>query len=83
MKVLYFAWIRERVGKAAEDLAPPSAVDSPARLAEWLCARGENYAAALAKRDGIKVAVNQAYVPWDHPLEAGDEVAFFPPVTGG
>jgi len=83
MHLLYFAWIRERVGKAAEEVSPPSGIATPEKLAEWLAARGENYAAALENRDGIRVAVNQAYVPWDHPLKAGDEVAFFPPVTGG
>lgn len=83
MKILYFAWIREGVGAAAEEVAPPASVATPTKLADWLCERGENYAAALEKRDGIKVAVNQAFVPWDHPLKAEDEVAFFPPVTGG
>ena len=83
MKVLYFAWIRERIGKAGEDVSPPKDVTTPADLAAWLCAKGENYAAALKKRDGLKVAVNQVFASWDKPLKPGDEVAFFPPMTGG
>jgi sulfur-carrier protein len=83
MRLLYFAWIRERVGTAAEEVTPPASVATPEQLATWLAGKGDNYASALARRDGIKVAVNQAYVPWDHPLKGDDEVAFFPPVTGG
>ena len=83
LRVLYFAWIRARVGVAEEELAPPAGVDRVDRLIDWLAARGPNYAAALADRDAIRVAVNQDHVGHDHPIGPGDEVALFPPVTGG
>jgi molybdopterin synthase sulfur carrier subunit len=83
MKLLYFAWLRERIGRAEEDLDPPAAVDSVTRLIDWLKGQGPGYAAAFADLRVIRVAVNQDYVPNDHPVRAGDEVAFFPPVTGG
>ncbi len=83
MKLLYFAWLRERIGRAEEDLDPPAEVDSVSRLIAWLKAQGPGYAAAFADLRVIRVAVNQDYVPEDHPVGPRDEVAFFPPVTGG
>ena len=83
MKLLYFAWLRERIGRAEEELAPPAEIATVARLIDWLKARGPGYAAAFADLRVVRVAVNQDYVPVDHPVRAGDEVAFFPPVTGG
>lgn len=83
MKLLYFAWLRERIGRAEEELAPPADIATVARLIEWLQSRGPGYAAAFADLRVVRVAVNQDYVPLDHPLHSGDEVAFFPPVTGG
>lgn len=83
MKILYFAWLRARIGVAEEELAPPAAVRDVRGLLDWLGGRGANYAAALANRAAIRVAVNHDYVGLDHPLTPGDEVAIFPPVTGG
>lgn len=83
MKLLYFAWIKGKVGKSEEELSPPADVRDVGQLLDWLAARGPNYAAALAERRAVKVAVNQEYVGCDHPLGPGDEVALFPPVTGG
>jgi sulfur-carrier protein len=83
VKILYFAWLRARIGVAEEELAPPSEVRDVAGLLDWLGTRGGNYAAALANRAAVRVAVNREYVGFDHLLAVGDEVAIFPPVTGG
>jgi len=83
MKVLYFAWLRERAGVAEETVAPPEPVDDVAGLVDWLRQRGGGPATALADLDAVRVAVNQVYVGLDHPVADGDEIAFFPPVTGG
>lgn len=83
MKLLYFAWLRTKIGTAAEEVAPPAEVTDVAALMAWLASRGPGYADALANPDLVRVAVNQEYVATDHPVTAGDEVALFPPVTGG
>ncbi len=83
MKILYFAWLRSKIGLPWEEVAPPAGVTDVAGLVEWLKERGPRYAEALANTTVVKVAVNQEYVPYDHPLSANDEVALFPPVTGG
>ena len=83
MKLLYFAWLRARVGHAEEDLALPGEVRDVAGLLDWLRARGGRYGEALRDLSVIRVAVNQEYVGRDHRLRDGDEVALFPPVTGG
>jgi sulfur-carrier protein len=83
VKLLYFAWLRERIGCAEEELALPLEIRDVAALLDWLGARGANYAAALQNRAVVRVAVNHDYVGFDHPVRAGDEIAIFPPVTGG
>ena len=83
MKLLYFAWLRARIGHAEEDLAVPAEVRDVAGLLLWLRRRGGGYAEALRDLTVIRVAVNQEYVGIDHPIREGDEVALFPPVTGG
>lgn len=83
MKVLWFAWLRTRVGTGVEEIDPPAEVDSVAKLLDWLAARSPGHADALAKREIVRVAVNQEYVKLDHPVRKGDEIAIFPPVTGG
>ena len=83
MKLLYFAWLRARIGHAEEDLAVPAEVRDVAGLLRWLQGRGGTYAEALRDLSVIRVAVNQEYVGPDHPIREGDEVALFPPVTGG
>ncbi|MSO69955.1 MAG: molybdopterin converting factor subunit 1 [Alphaproteobacteria bacterium] len=83
MKLLYFAWLRERIGHVAEDLVVPPEVKTVRELIAWLKARGPGYAAALDDLSVVRAAVNQEYVPLDHPVKNADEVAFFPPVTGG
>ncbi len=83
MKILYFAWLRDKVGIAEEDVTPPAEIRDVAGLVEWLKLRGGNFDQALADLSVVRVAVNQEHVPFDHPVAAGDEVALFPPVTGG
>ena len=83
MKLLYFAWLRARIGQAGEELALPAEVRDVAGLLLWLQGRGGGYAEALRDLSVIRVAVNQDYVGCDHPIRDGDEVALFPPVTGG
>lgn len=83
MKVLYFAWLKSRTGVAHEDVEPPQDVSDVRGLVDWLRTRSPGHGEALADTDFIRVAVNQEFADLDHPLRAGDEVAFFPPVTGG
>jgi len=83
MKILYFAWLRSKVGIGEEAVTPPAEVKTVGALLDWLATRGPKYAAALANRSIVRVAVNQEYVGGDQPLKDGDEVALFPPVTGG
>ncbi|HJU17447.1 MAG TPA: molybdopterin converting factor subunit 1 [Stellaceae bacterium] len=83
MKLLYFAWLRARIGIAEEDAPLPAEVDDVAGLLAWLRRRGPGYAEALKDPRTVRVAVNHDYVGLDHPLRDGDEVALFPPVTGG
>jgi molybdopterin synthase sulfur carrier subunit len=83
MRLLYFAWLRTRIGTAEETIDPPASVRSVAGLVDWLKARGPQFAEALKNQKLVRVAVNQEYVGYDHPLAPGDEVALFPPVTGG
>ena len=83
MKLLYFAWLRTKIGKAEETLDLPPGVTSVGGLLEWLKGRGPGFADALKNTAIVRVAVNQEYVGRDHPLRPGDEVAIFPPVTGG
>jgi molybdopterin synthase sulfur carrier subunit len=83
MKLLYFAWLRARVGIAEEEVEPPPGVGDVGALLAWLRERGPNYAEALKDPAAVHVAVNQEYVPRTHRLRPGDEVALFPPVTGG
>jgi len=83
MKLLYFAWVRTKIGQGGEDVEPPPDVADVAGLLAWLKHRSPGHAAALADLARLRVAVNQDYVGFDHPVRAGDEVAIFPPVTGG
>jgi sulfur-carrier protein len=83
VKLLYFAWLRARVGCAEEDVVLPSNVHDVAGLLDWLRGRGGGHAEALRDLKVVRVAVNQDYVGLAHPVREGDEVALFPPVTGG
>ena len=83
VRLLYFAWLRARVGVTQEEVVLPAEVADVAGLLDWLRQRGPRYAEALRDLSVVRVAVNQDYVGHDHPVRAGDEVALFPPVTGG
>jgi molybdopterin synthase sulfur carrier subunit len=83
MRLLYFAWLRTTVGVAEELVTPPPETGDVAALLAWLKTRGPGHAAALANLAVVRVAVNQEYVRLDHRVAPGDEVALFPPVTGG
>ena len=83
MRLLYFAWLRARIGCAEEEVELPSDVRTVAALLDWLRSRGGRYAEALRDLSVVRVAVNQDYVAREHPVREGDEVAIFPPVTGG
>lgn len=83
LKLLYFALLRERMGRGEEQLALPAGVATVGQLGDWLRARDAKGAAAFAHPALIRAAVNQDFAGPDAPVRAGDEVAFFPPVTGG
>ena len=83
MKVKYFAWVRERVGKAEETIDPPSSVRTVADLVAWLSERGETYAYAFERPRVIRAAIDHAHVKPDATISGASEIAFFPPMTGG
>ena len=81
--VLYFAWLRERNGVAQETVALPDGVETVADLIAHLSARDAGHAAAFRDPKIVRCAVNQEFEHASSPVRPGDEVAFFPPVTGG
>jgi sulfur-carrier protein len=83
MKVKYFAWVRERVGKAEETVEPPENVRTVDDLIAWLSGRGEDYAYAFEKPKVIRVAIDHTHVKPDAVIAGAREIAFFPPMTGG
>ena len=83
MTLLYFAWVREQIGRDAEEIALPADVQTVAALLDWLRSRGGGYASALDDLSVVRVAVNQEFAAPDHAVADGDEIALFPPVTGG
>ena len=83
MKLRYFAWVRERIGQAEEELDLPEDVSTVAQLIAWLASRDEGYASAFAEPDVIRTAIDQEHVDHATPVRSAREVAFFPPMTGG
>jgi sulfur-carrier protein len=83
MKILYFARIRQIAGRSSEDIEVPDSVKTVRELIDFLSARDESVAAALAERRVIRAAVDQNHVTLDAPIAGAKEIAFFPPVTGG
>ena len=83
MQLLYFAWVRERIGAGEETVEPPEGVRTVADLAAWLSGRSAGHAEALGDLTRVRAAVDRRFVPLDSELGAAKEVAFFPPVTGG
>ena len=83
MKILYFAWVRERIGKAQEEIDPPAEVATVGQLMHWLAGRGEEYANAFANPRVIRAALDRTHVQPETRIGQAREVAFFPPMTGG
>ncbi len=83
MTVLYFAWVKEKVGLSEETVSPPPDVITVSKLMDWLAERSPGHASALADRTLIKSAVEQVHVDHNARIESAGEIAFFPPVTGG
>ncbi len=83
MKVLYFAWVRERIGRAEEMLDPPADVRTVSDLIAWLSGRGEEYAHAFERPKVIRTAIDQTHVRPETAIAGAREIAFFPPMTGG
>ena len=83
MKAMYFAWVRERIGKAEEEIDPPPSVATVADLVRWLARRGEGYAHAFEKPATIRAALDRVHVRPEAKIAGAKEVAFFPPMTGG
>ncbi|MCF3947930.1 molybdopterin converting factor subunit 1 [Acidiphilium sp. AL] len=83
MKILYFAWLRERIGHAEEDITPPAEVTTIGALTDYLAARSPAHAKAFADRRAIKIALDQRFVTDGAALGTAREVAYFPPFTGG
>lgn len=83
MKIIYFSWIREKAGIADEEVTLPATVRDVQGLIDWLLSRGGGFVDALGDPSMVRVAVNQEYVTLDAAVGADDEIAFFPPMTGG
>jgi len=83
LRIVYFAWVRERIGHAEETVAPPPHVVTVADLVAWLAARDDASAHALARPEVIRTAIDQRHVRQDAVIAGAREIAFFPPVTGG
>jgi molybdopterin synthase sulfur carrier subunit len=83
VKLFYFAWVRQKVGRGDEDIDLPSGVATITDLMSSLHARGGGYAEAFAEPSRLRAARNQDHVQFDARISADDEIAFFPPVTGG
>jgi sulfur-carrier protein len=83
MKLKYFAWVRERIGKAEESVEPPPGVRTIGELIDWLARRDEAYAHAFEKPQVIRAAIDHAHVKSDATIAGAREIAFFPPMTGG
>lgn len=83
MQVLYFANIRETLGKSEETLSPPSHITTINQLLDWLATQDGNYEHVFNNREHLRAALNQEFVAFNEPLEFTGELALFPPVTGG
>ncbi|RYY23528.1 MAG: molybdopterin converting factor subunit 1 [Sphingomonadales bacterium] len=83
MNLLYFAWVRERIGTGHEHVDPPEAVRNVADLIDWLALRSPGHAEAMREPQKLRAAIDQKFVPLDALLGQAKEVAIFPPVTGG
>jgi molybdopterin synthase sulfur carrier subunit len=83
VKIKYFAWVRERIGKPEETIEPPADIRTVQDLIGWLARQGESYAYAFEKPKVIRAAIDHAHVKQDAAIAGAREIAFFPPMTGG
>ena len=83
MKLVYFAWVRERIGLSDEVVDPPAGIETVADLVGWLRGRGEGYAHAFERPEVIRTAIDRLHVRPGASLGGAREIAFFPPMTGG
>jgi molybdopterin synthase sulfur carrier subunit len=83
VKILYFAWVREKIGRPEEIVDLPAGVETVADLVGWLRTRGPEYAEAFSRPGVVRAAVDKAHVPATAAVRSAREIAFFPPVTGG
>lgn len=81
--IVYFAWVRERIGKSEDDLVLPESVKTAGDLIQHLATLGEEYEAAFEFPDVIRVAVNQEHIEHDESIAGAREIGIFPPMTGG
>jgi len=83
LKLRYFAWVRERIGKPEEEIEPPEGIATVGDLMNWLSRRGAEYAHAFENPKVIRAAIDRAHVRADTTIVGAREIAFFPPMTGG
>ena len=83
LKLVYFAWVRERIGTGSETVDLPPSVERVRDLVAWLRQRGEGYAAAFENEGVVRAAIDHTHVKLEDSLTGAREVAFFPPMTGG
>ncbi len=83
MKLLYFAWVRERIGKPQEDVELPAGISTVGDLMAWLAKRGDEYAHAFENPRVIRAAIDRTHVRPETAIGGAREIAFFPPMTGG
>ena len=83
MKLFYFAWVRERVGRPEEQVEPPAEIRTVADLVGWLRGRGEEYAYAFEDPGVVRAAIDRTHAKPDAAIAGAGEIAFFPPMTGG
>ena len=83
MKIRYFAWMRERIGKPEEEIEPPAGIATVRDLMQWLSGRGEEYAYAFENPKIIRAAIDRTHVRPETVIGGAKEIAFFPPMTGG
>jgi sulfur-carrier protein len=83
VKLLYFAWVREKAGRGEESIELPAEVETVAELIGWLKTRGPEFAGAFERGEVIRAAIDQTHVKHSASVKGAREIAFFPPVTGG
>ncbi len=83
MKLVYFAWVRERIGKTDEDVDLPEGISTIADLVRWLKGRGEEYSYAFENEAVVRAAIDHVHVKPETSIAGAREIAFFPPMTGG